>query len=217
MRKLGLLQQPEISSEFSIEVVPTSTGWPRSWRSRMSSMTASYFSLRSCRRRRARPCGDGRLVGRDHDVVEAVDLLELVGLGIGRAGHAGELAVHAEVVLEGDRGERLVPSLICTPSLASTAWCRPSLQRRPGHEAAGELVDDDDLAVLHHVVLVAVVEVVARSAAFRWCISVMFAGSYRLAPSGAGPPRAAALGVLVALLGQEDLVRLLVDREVAGS
>jgi hypothetical protein len=36
----------------------------------------------------------------------------------------------------------------CTPSLASTAWCRPSDQRRPGMSAAGELVDDDDLAVL---------------------------------------------------------------------
>jgi hypothetical protein len=62
----------------------------------------------------------------------AVDLLELVGFGVGRAGHAGQLAVHAEVVLEGDRGQRLVLGWICTPSLASTAWCRPSDQRRPG-------------------------------------------------------------------------------------
>ena len=28
-----------------------------------------------------------------------------------------------------------------------------------GHQAAGELVHDDDLAVLHHIVLVAVVQV----------------------------------------------------------
>ena len=41
---------------------------------------------------------------------------------------------------------------ILTFSLASTAWCRPSLQRRPGIRAAGELVDDDDAAVLDHVV-----------------------------------------------------------------
>lgn len=32
------------SSEFSMEVVPTSTGWPRWWQSRMSSMMALYFS-----------------------------------------------------------------------------------------------------------------------------------------------------------------------------
>ena len=38
-------------------------------------------------------------------------------------------------------------SWIGTFSLASTAWCRPSDQRRPGEHAAGELVDDEDLAV----------------------------------------------------------------------
>ena len=38
-----------------------------------------------------------------------------------------------------------------TPSLASTAWCRPSLQRRPRHFAARILVDDDDLAFLDDV------------------------------------------------------------------
>jgi len=32
-------------SEFSIEEVPTSTGWPRSWHSRMSVIAAAYFSL----------------------------------------------------------------------------------------------------------------------------------------------------------------------------
>ena len=34
---------------------------------------------------------DHRPVRRDHDDFEAVDLLELEGLGVGRAGHAGEL------------------------------------------------------------------------------------------------------------------------------
>ena len=31
-------------SETSTAIVPTSTGWPFSWRSSMSSMTASYFA-----------------------------------------------------------------------------------------------------------------------------------------------------------------------------
>ena len=52
-----------------------------------------------------------RDVGRDLDDVEAVDVEELVGLGGGGAGHAGELLVQAEVVLEGDRGQRLVLGL----------------------------------------------------------------------------------------------------------
>ena len=52
-----------------------------------------------------------RLVRRDDDRFEVVDLLELEGLGVGRAGHAGELAVHPEIVLEGDRRQRLVLAL----------------------------------------------------------------------------------------------------------
>jgi hypothetical protein len=45
----------------------------------------------------------------------------------------------------------------------------------------------------------------------------MLAGSYRLAPSASRPASAQhLLGLLVAVLGEEDLVRLLVDREVAG-
>ena len=51
---------------------------------------------------------DARLVGRDLDDVELVDIAELLGLGHRRAGHAGELWVHAEIVLESDRSERLV-------------------------------------------------------------------------------------------------------------
>ena len=47
-------------------------------------------------------------VGGDDDDLELVDLVELGGFGFGSAGHAGELLVEAEVVLEGDGGKRLV-------------------------------------------------------------------------------------------------------------
>ena len=43
--------------------------------------------------------------------VELVDLLELGRFRFGRTGHAGQLLVHAEVVLEGDGGERLILAL----------------------------------------------------------------------------------------------------------
>ena len=49
----------------------------------------------------------GRFVGIDDDF-ELVDLVELLRFGFRRSGHAGELLVHAEVVLERDRGQRLV-------------------------------------------------------------------------------------------------------------
>ncbi len=47
-------------------------------------------------------------MGRDDDDFETVDLLKLESLGVGRTGHTGQFPVHAEVVLEGDRGQRLV-------------------------------------------------------------------------------------------------------------
>ena len=68
-----------------------------------------------------------RLVRRDHDDFEPVDLLELEGLGVGRARHARELAVHAEVVLEGDRGDRLV----LLAHAHALPWPRPTGADRP--------------------------------------------------------------------------------------
>ena len=41
-------------------------------------------------------------MGRDHYHFEAVDLLELIGLGVSGAGHTGQLLVETEVVLVGD-------------------------------------------------------------------------------------------------------------------
>ena len=103
---------------------------------------------------------DHRLVGRHLDDVEAVDVHELVRFGGGGAGHAGELVVEAEIVLKGDRGERLVLRLdfgvlFRFERLVQAVGVAPSF-----HHAAGELVDDDHLAVLDDVILVALEELV---------------------------------------------------------
>ena len=58
--------------------------------------TASGLSLRM-----------NRLVGRDLDDVELIGVAELLLLGQRGTGHAGQLAVQAEVVLEGDGREGL--------------------------------------------------------------------------------------------------------------
>ena len=91
---------------------------------------------------------DHRHVRRDLGDLEPVDLGELGGLGRGGAGHAGELGVEPEVVLEGDRGERLVLGLdrhllLGLERLMQAVGVAPAL-----HHAAGELVDDHHLAVL---------------------------------------------------------------------
>ncbi len=51
---------------------------------------------------------DHRPVRRDHHNFEAIDLQELRRLGVGRAGHTGKLLIESEIVLERDRGDRLV-------------------------------------------------------------------------------------------------------------
>src|SRR5436190_11114865 len=164
---------------------------------------------------------DGRQVGRDHNGLEAVDLLELVGLGVGRPGHARELAVHAEVVLEGDRGERLVLALDRHAFLRLHRLVQAIAPAPAGHEAPRELVDDDDFgravfARLDDVMLVAVVQV-PRAQSRVHVVHQRDVGRVvqaRALDQQAGIAQQL-LGVLVAVFGEEDLVRLLVDGEVA--
>ena len=101
-----------------------------------------------------------RHVGRHFEHFEAVDVHEFVGFGQRRAGHAGELLVHAEIVLEGDRGERLVFRLDRLVLLGFQRLMQPFRIAAARHHAAGEFVDDDDLAVAHDVVLVALEQLV---------------------------------------------------------
>ncbi len=108
-----------------------------------------------------------RPMRRHDDDLEVVDLVELLGFGVGRAGHAGQLLVHAEVVLIGDRGQGLRLGLdrhvlLGLDRLVETVAPAPAF-----HLAAGELVDDHDLAVLDQVVDVALVEHVRAQALVR--------------------------------------------------
>ncbi len=101
---------------------------------------------------------DHRPVGRDLHDLQLVDLHELSGLGHGRAGHARELVVEAEVVLVGDRGERLVLLLDADALLRLDRLVQPLRPAPALEDAAGELVDDLHVAVDHGVVDIALVE-----------------------------------------------------------
>ena len=157
-----------------------------------------------------------RAVCRDDDCFQTVDLLEFVGFGIGRAGHAGQAVVHAEVVLEGDRGQRLVLGLNLHPFLGLDGLMQTIGPTATSHQAAGEFVDDDHFAILHDVLLVLVeqrqraqcsVEVVhqrdvggfVEAAAVRQ--QAMFAQQL--------------FGVLVTGLGEVNLMALFIDPVVA--
>ena len=101
---------------------------------------------------------DHRPVGGDRHHLEAVDLVELLLLGHGRAGHARELVVQPEVVLEGDRGEGHRLALDAQALLGLDGLVESLRPAAAGHLAARELVDDDDLAVLDDVVAVDLVQ-----------------------------------------------------------
>ena len=98
-------------------------------------------------------------VGWNLNDIEAINLLELLGLSKCRTGHAGKLVVKAEVVLERNGGERLGllthgDMLLGLNCLVETFAITAAL-----HQAAGEFIHDDDFAVRgYHVILVALKE-----------------------------------------------------------
>ena len=149
-------------------------------------------------------------VRRDHDDVELVDLVELGGFRVRRARHARELVVHPEVVLERDRGERLVlfldlDALLRLDRLMEAV--RPAASR---HEPARELVHDEDLAVPDDVGNVPLVE---RVRAKRLLAGVEDVDVRRVVEVLDAEE---ALALRHALLGQRGRVRPLVEEVVAG-
>ena len=155
-------RMPESRSDFSTEMVPTSTGWPRSLQFLDFLGGVAELLFLGAVDHVLIFLADHGPVGGNHGDVEVVDLLELGRFGFRRAGHAGQLLVHAEVILEGDGGEGLVLALDLDAFLGFHGLVQAVGPAAAGHQAAGELVDDDHfrafVAVLHHVVAVALVE-----------------------------------------------------------
>ena len=98
------------------------------------------------------------LVRRDDDDGQVVNLEELVLLRLRRARHARELVVHAEIILERDGRERLALALHLDAFLCLDGLMQAVAEAASRHDAARELVDDDDFAVLDDVVAVALHE-----------------------------------------------------------
>ena len=95
---------------------------------------------------------DDLFVGRDLDDVKLVDLLELLFLGLGGTGHAGQLVVQTEEVLEGDGRKGLTLTLDLDALFRLDRLMQTFVVASAVHQSAGELVDDDDLTVLDDVV-----------------------------------------------------------------
>ena len=93
-------------------------------------------------------------VGRDRHDVEPVGRRQLGRLGGGRAGHARQLVVEPEVVLQGDGGEGLVLLFDLHPFLGLDRLVQALRPTPTVEDATGELVDDLHLVGLDDVVLV---------------------------------------------------------------
>ncbi len=85
-------------------------------------------------------------------------MLELGRFRIRRTGHAGQLLVHAEEVLEGDARESLRLALDLDVFFRFDRLVQPIAPAAARHQASGELVDDDHLSFLHHVIAVALIQ-----------------------------------------------------------
>ena len=101
---------------------------------------------------------DHGLVGGDRHHGQLVRAHQLGRLGGGGTGHPGQLVVHAEVVLQGDRGEGLVLLFDLHTLLGLDGLVDAFAPAAALEHAAGELVDDLHLAALDDVVLVALVQ-----------------------------------------------------------
>ena len=93
-------------------------------------------------------------VRRNGDDADLVRVHELRRLGLGGARHAGELVVETEVVLQGDRGHRLVLGLDLHTLLGLDGLVDTLVVAATGEHTTGVLVHDLHLATGHDVVLV---------------------------------------------------------------
>ena len=148
--------------------------------------------------------------------LEVIDLLELEGFGVGRAGHSRQPVVHPEIILEGDRGERLVLALDRHAFLRLDGLVQSVGPPASRHQSSGEFVDDDHFAVLDDVVLVAVEQRMRAQRRVEMMDEPDVVGIVEARTRGDETGRAEQVfDVLVAFLGKQRLVRLLVDPVVA--
>ena len=150
------------------------------------------------------------LVRRDDDDFQLVDLVELGGFRFGCTGHTGQLLEHAEVILEGNRSQRLIFALDLDVFLGLDRLMQAVRPAAAWHHASGELVDDDYLTVFDHVFHVAAIERVGlnRGLNVMLCTPVFRIGDV------ANPKQL--FDLLPTHVGHRDVAVLLIDYKVAG-
>ena len=156
-----------------------------------------------------------RNVGWNLDDVQLVDFIEFRRLGRRCPGHAAQLWIHAEIILEGHAGERLVFRLDRHPFLRFNRLMQAIGPAPAVHHATGEFVDDDDFPVAfdivdvpleHHIGAQRLIEVVNDLGIFK--VVQVFTFQH---PGGFEHP----FDLLGAVFGQDDRLGFLILLPVA--
>ena len=98
-----------------------------------------------------------RAVGRDGQHIQLVDVMELGGVRFSGAGHAAQFLIKTEVVLDGDRRERLGLLIDVNAFLGFHGLMQAIAPAATRHLTTGLFIDDDDLVVLDDVFVVLLV------------------------------------------------------------
>jgi len=119
---------------------------------------------------------DHLFVGGDEHHIKVVYFGKFCGFGIGGPCHAGQLIVHAEIVLKGDGGQRLIflldsHALFCFQCLMQAVTITAA-----GHEPAGKFIYYYDLTIFNNIVDI----FGEKSIAFEQLIDNMVAGELLL-------------------------------------
>ena len=96
-----------------------------------------------------------RHIGGDNHNIKIIDLAEFCFFGLSSTGHTGEQIIHTEIILEGNSGQGLVFTFDFDLFFGLDRLMQAITVAAAEHQAAGELIDDDDLIILDHIVAVA--------------------------------------------------------------
>ena len=150
------------------------------------------------------------LVCRNHDHIQLIDVVELGRFRFRRTGHARQLLEHAEIILEGNRRQRLVLALDLHAFLGFNRLMQAVGPAPPRHHAPGKFVDDDDFPVFDDVFHVLAIQRVRldRRLDVMFQVPVLRVGNVSNAEQS--------LDLHPAFIGHRDVAVLFIDHEVAG-
>ncbi|MNC30314.1 hypothetical protein D3C75_785950 [compost metagenome] len=85
---------------------------------------------------------------------QTVDFLEFLFFRLRSTCHTAKLAVHPEIVLEGDRSQRHALVLYFDLFLRFDRLVQPVAVSASSHQTAGKFIDDDNLITIHYIVYI---------------------------------------------------------------